>query len=381
MNVPARVVALVPLRGGSKSIPGKNIRPIAGKPLCAWTLEAACGASCIQEVWVSTDSEEIARTVRALGLPVQVLMRPAELATDTASTESVMLHFVEQVPCDVLVTLQATSALTRPEDLEAAFRLFTEGGHDSLLTGVLTKRFFWTPDGRPLNYIPRSRPRRQDFQGSVMENGAFYITRRETLLAERCRLGGRIAVHVLPEESAVEIDEPADWTVVERLLSSRRPPARGPAIRVLFCDVDGTLTDGGMYYAREGESLKRFSTRDAKGLELLRQAGIEVAIVTSEDSDIVRARCRKLGIQECHCGVSDKRSFVEQYCAKRSIPQEAAAFVGDDLNDLEALRWVGLSACPADAVPQVRLACSRVLEARGGHGAVRELCDHLLALR
>ncbi len=107
MNVPARVVALVPLRGGSKSIPGKNIRPIAGKPLCAWTLEAACGASCIQEVWVSTDSEEIARTIRALGLPVQVLMRPAELATDTASTESVMLHFVEQVPCDVLVTLQA----------------------------------------------------------------------------------------------------------------------------------------------------------------------------------------------------------------------------------------------------------------------------------
>ena len=221
-----RVVGLVPLRGGSKSIPGKNVRDLAGKPMCAWVLEEALQASCLDELYVSTDSREVAGAVRGIAPRVCVLSRPPELARDSSTTESVMLHFAELVPFDDLVTIQATSPLTRASHLDAAYALFLASGADSLLTGVRTRRFFWTEDGRPLNYDPRHRPRRQEWGGVLAENGAFYITRREVLERERCRLGGRVAVYEMEEEHAVELDEPGDWEALERVLRARPTPSR-----------------------------------------------------------------------------------------------------------------------------------------------------------
>jgi N-acylneuraminate cytidylyltransferase len=215
-------VALIPLRGGSKSIPKKNIKPLAGKPLSAWTLEAAAACAAINSVYVSTDSEEIADVVQGLGLGVKVIMRPAEYATDDASTESVMLHFMNQVDFDVLVTIQATSPLLTDRDLDQAIVQFQEQQLDSMLSAVRTKRFFWNDNATPINYDPLHRPRRQDFHGTLMENGAFYITKRKILQRHQCRLGGKIGIYEMDESTAVEIDEPEDWERVERLLLQRQ---------------------------------------------------------------------------------------------------------------------------------------------------------------
>ncbi len=214
--------ALIPLRGGSKSIPKKNIKLLAGKPLAAWTLEAAAGASQIDAVYVSTDSEEIAEVVQGLGLGAKEIFRPAEFATDEASTESVMLHFMREVQFDVLVTIQATSPLLTARDLDRALAQFHEQPLDSMLSAVRTKRFFWNDDASPINYDPLHRPRRQDFPGTLMENGAFYITRRDILERHQCRLGGKIGIYEMDESTAVEIDEPEDWVLVERLLLQRQ---------------------------------------------------------------------------------------------------------------------------------------------------------------
>lgn len=215
----AKIVALVPMRGGSKSIPRKNIKELAGKPLCFWILRAASDSRHIDEVWVSTDDAEIKNTVLSFGLPkVRVIDRPAELATDTATTESVMLHFAEHADFDVLALVQATSPATTSEDLDGAVEKFFTDGCDSLFSGVLYKRFFWTPDAKSLNYDYRARPRRQDFAGVVHENGAFYLTAREILLKNKCRLGGRIGIYLLPEERAIDIDEPSDWPKAESIL-------------------------------------------------------------------------------------------------------------------------------------------------------------------
>ncbi len=216
-----KTLSLIPLRGGSKSIPKKNIKTLAGKPLSAWTLEAAVGASVIDAVYVSTDSDEIAEVVQGLGLEVQVIHRPAEFATDEASTESVMLHFMGEVGFDRLVTIQATSPLLTSQDLDRAIAQFDEQQLDSMLSAVRTKRFFWNDDATPINYDPLRRPRRQDFNGTLMENGAFYITRRDILARHQCRLGGKIGVYEMDESMAVEIDEPEDWERVERLLLKR----------------------------------------------------------------------------------------------------------------------------------------------------------------
>ena len=220
-SIKSTVAALIPLRSGSKSIPKKNIQPIAGMPLCAWVIQAAIQARCIDAVVVSTDSEEIANVVMQISSDVVVLDRSPELATDDASTESVMLNVMDRVDFETLFTIQATSPLLTSADLESACQSFVSGDYDSMLSAVRTKRFFWADDAKPINYDPVNRPRRQEFLGTLMENGAFYITRRAILEQYKCRLGGRIGIYEMPDASAVEIDEPNDWPIVERLLLER----------------------------------------------------------------------------------------------------------------------------------------------------------------
>ncbi len=222
MKPEGKIVALVPLRGGSKSIPKKNIKMLAGKPLCAWTLEAAKNVGWIDEIYVSTDSAEIANVVSKLGLGIKIIERPAEYARDESSTESVMIHFSECVNFDWLITLQATSPLTKSEHIMEALLKVGKDGLDSLLTCVRVKRFFWTMDGIPINYDPNNRPRRQDFEGTFMENGAFYITKKETLDSTKCRLGGKIGIYEMPAETEVEIDEPEDWQKLEEMIRKQK---------------------------------------------------------------------------------------------------------------------------------------------------------------
>jgi CMP-N-acetylneuraminic acid synthetase len=217
-----KILALIPLRGGSKSIPKKNLKDIAGKPLFAWVLEAALKCSFIDSVYVSTDSVEIADMVNSLYLDANVISRPTKYASDESSTESVMLHFLSQLDFDVLITIQATSPLLTAQDLDRAVIKFKEEKLDSILSAVRTKRFFWNDDATPINYDPSNRPRRQEFRGTLMENGAFYITRREILERHQCRLGGKIDIYEMNESTAIEIDEPDDWERVERLLMKRR---------------------------------------------------------------------------------------------------------------------------------------------------------------
>jgi YrbI family 3-deoxy-D-manno-octulosonate 8-phosphate phosphatase len=150
-------------------------------------------------------------------------------------------------------------------------------------------------------------------------------------------------------------------------------------ISLFVTDVDGTLTDGGMYYTAEGEYMKRFDTRDAKGLERLRSAGVEVAVVTQEASHIVLVRMAKLGLVRVHIGEHDKLGRVRSICQEMGIGMEAVAYVGDDVNDLEVMAAVGFSFAPADAQPPVAAAATVHLSRAGGHGAVREAAEWIIA--
>ena len=245
-----RWVAFMPLRANSKSIPDKNVRRIAGRPLFVWSLEQALVSQCFDKIYVATDSSRIRRIVLdEFPSGVIVLDRSAETCTDTASTESAMLEFQQQVQFDVIALIQATSPLTRADDFRTAKQKFVTGNLDSLLTAVSSKRFFWSKAGNPLNYDPANRPRRQDFEGCLMENGAFYLTRAELLKETGGRLGGHIGIHEMNAETAVEIDEEADWIVVEQLLLREKlksNPLGSMQIKAFILDVDGTLTDGGM---------------------------------------------------------------------------------------------------------------------------------------
>lgn len=216
----SKTIALIPLRGGSKSIPDKNIKILSGKPLCQWVIEAALKSEFIEEVYISTDSLKIKETIENLKLDVKFIDRPPEFATDQSSTESVMLHFSKCVKFETLITIQATSPLLTDVDLDSAFKQFKANDFDSMLSAVKSYRFYWDSNFKPLNYNPFDRPRRQDFKGSYVENGAFYITKRDILNKYECRLGGKVGIYEMDESSFVEIDEPNDWVLVEEKLKS-----------------------------------------------------------------------------------------------------------------------------------------------------------------
>jgi N-acylneuraminate cytidylyltransferase len=150
-------------------------------------------------------------------------------------------------------------------------------------------------------------------------------------------------------------------------------------VRLLCVDVDGVLTDAGMYYGPDGEVLKKFNTRDGMGLARVREAGVAVAIVSSEDSAIVHARAAKLRIDDVFCNATDKRRVIDELSGKHGLELEQVAFVGDDLNDLSAMECVGLACAVADAAEQVQAVAHFVTRRRGGDGAVREVCELLIA--
>lgn len=376
-----KIVALVPLRGGSKSIQKKNIKIIAGKPLCAWVIEQALKVKEIDEIYVSTDDKEITEIVTSIDTRIKIVDRPAEFATDTASTESVMLHFSSIVEFDLLITIQATSPLTQASDFQKGINLIFSAQFDSILTGTRLKRFFWEKVdeiAHPINYNYKKRPRRQEFKGTLMENGAFYITKKNILTTDKCRLGGKIGFLELPKENAVEIDEPGDWDIIESLLWKNQKNNLLGQIKALVIDVDGTLTDGGMYYTKNGEFLKKFNTRDAKGLELIQKTDIEVILLTAEESDVVRARAHKLSLKNVYYGIKNKMPKLQEICETLGITLNEVAYIGDDINDLDCLLNVKFSACPSDAHPEVLKKVSYICKRNGGNGAVREICDLLL---
>jgi 3-deoxy-D-manno-octulosonate 8-phosphate phosphatase (KDO 8-P phosphatase) len=156
---------------------------------------------------------------------------------------------------------------------------------------------------------------------------------------------------------------------------------RARRVRLLCVDVDGVLTDAGMYYGANGEVLKKFNTRDGMGLARVREAGMAVALISGEDSAIVHARAAKLKIDDVFSGVSNKRATIDDLCARKNLQLEEVAFIGDDLNDLPALECVGLACAVADAAEPVLAVAHYVTRRRGGDGAVREVCEFLIAAK
>ena len=386
-------IAFIPVRCGSKSIPFKNIQLLCGKPLVYWSINALENCPSIDQIVVATDCAAIAETVLGFKFSKTVIYhRLPENATDTASTERVMLEFIAATPTlrpdDVFVLVQATSPLTEARHFEEALAQYKTQPIDSLLSCVVSKRFFWNNDGTPKNYDFKNRPRRQDFAGELMENGAFYVNTVGAIVQNKCRLSGKVGIYEMPEHTSVELDEPHDWPIVEKLMQKHLPnifqdsiDARLGNIKLFLTDVDGVLTDGSMYYAENGDEFKRFHTHDGMAFEMLRKAGIKTGIITSEQTEMVARRAVKLKADYVFQGKRNggKLAAAQEICAQENLSLAQVAYVGDDINCLELLQAVGLPACPANAVETIKsIPAILLLRKKGGEGAVRELAEIIL---
>lgn len=381
-------IAFIPVRGGSKSIPLKNIKPFCGKPLVCWNIEALEKCNEVDEVVVATDSEEIWNTVAEQGYKKTVLYRrSAENACDTATTESVMLEYINYAHLssdDIFMLVQATSPLTEAKHFSEALQMYMNGKYDSIITCVRNYRFFWNEDGTSLNYDYMNRPRRQNFSGMLMENGAFYINTVKNILQSGNRLSGKIGIYEMPEYTATEIDEPDDWIILENLMRKyvlNKQNKDFTNVKLFLTDIDGTLTDGGMYYSENGDELKKFNTRDGMGLKLLQEKGIKVGIITSENRDLNFRRAEKLNVDFFKQGVCNggKLQVAKSICQELHITLDEVAYIGDDVNCFELLSSVGVAACPCDASNEIKnIPGIRILTLKGGGGCVREFCNLII---
>lgn len=380
------VVAIIPARGGSKGVPRKNVLPVAGVPLVARAVQAALAAELIDHVYVSTDDAEIASVSAAAG--AQVIERPAAIAGDTATSESAVLHAMDEieargVPLATVAFLQATSPFIPAASLSEAVRLVRSGEYDCAFSAYETYGFLWarSADGSAVavNHEAHHRPRRQDREPHYLETGAFYVFDPAGFRAAGHRFFGRIGVVEVPEESALEIDDPMQFAMAGALAHLLERPS---AIRVeaVVTDFDGVHTDDTASVGSDGSERVTVSRTDGMGVSLLRRAGIPVLILSTETNPVVRARAEKLRVPVIH-GVDDKAAALVQWARDNRIDLSATAYLGNDVNDLEAMRLVGWPVAVSDARPEVLAAARVVLTRAGGNGAVRELADRVLASR
>lgn len=202
------ILGITPARGGSKGIPHKNIKEIAGKPLIAWTIEAARNSRLLDRYVVSTEDEEISEVVRRCG--AEVLYRPPELATDEASTLSVLHNVVEQIPCNIVVLLQATTPVRKQGLIDECIREFIDNGYDSLATGFICK------------YVEYGKNElgRQDIKGFFYDDGNVYVIKAD-LIRKGDRYGKKLGRKIISKRENIDIDDDFDFWMAEKVLSER----------------------------------------------------------------------------------------------------------------------------------------------------------------
>ncbi|APZ48119.1 cytidyltransferase [Polaribacter reichenbachii] len=376
-------VAIIPLRAGSKGIPGKNKKRILGRPMYQWCLSEAIFSN-LDEVYVFTDDLEIIDQVNKeyqWSNKVKTILRSDENASDTSSTEDAMVEFSEKIDWNYthICLLQATSPLTTATDINNVIAKFSNPEVDAALTVVNTKRFIWDKNANSINYNYSKRPRRQDFEGLRIENGAVYVCTKKQFQTSKNRLGGKIEIVEMNEDTLTEIDEVSDLIIMEKLLLNRLSVFKKELnkIKLLVLDVDGVFTPGTVGVSNDGELFKTFSLRDGMGLDLLQKSGVKVIVMTSENSKIVASRMGKLNL-ELFMGVKDKYSRLNHYLNETKINRNEVAYVGDDVNDLVNICSVGWSFTPFNAIAKVKEHSDINLINQGGDKAIREVSDFII---
>jgi N-acylneuraminate cytidylyltransferase len=382
-------VAIIPARGGSKGVPRKNIRLLGGFPLVGRTITAAQNAHSVDSVYVSTDDAEIAEVSKTYG--ATVIWRPEHLSGDEATSESALLHALEQLALEgvnpeTLVFLQCTSPFTSSDDIDAVVHALRSGNAKAALAVTEDHGFLWRiqPDGSAegVNFDhTRQRQRRQDMQPQYRETGAIYAMNTQAFVQNKTRFCGQV-VAVPLVSSPVEIDTEEDFKVAEAILrcgSGEKTTVLVPdGIRVLVTDFDGVHTDDCVYLDENGVESVRCSRSDGYGLERLRFAGIPLLILSKEANPVVTKRALKLNADVIQQS-DNKWPALKSWLTENNLTAAEMAYIGNDINDIECLKHAGWSCAPDDAHPLVKSIVDYVSTKKGGQGAIRDIADRLIA--
>lgn len=405
MNKQPEILAIVPARGNSKSIPMKNIKEFAGFPMLAFSIAAAKQSRHVTRVIVSTDNQEIAQVAREYGAEVP-FMRPDDLAQDDTLDYPVIEHTLlwlaeqEDYHPDFVIQLRPTSPIRPRSMVDDAVVLMLAHPEADCVRGVVPsaqnpyKMWFIDAQGRmkPILQVegvrePYNAPR-QDLPDTFWQTGHIDVIRAEMILKKKSLTGDVIFPLMVDPRYSVDIDTLLDWERAEANIMECMPDIVWPGevkrafpvkVTLLVMDFDGVITDDRVWVDAEGNEMVAANRGDGLGLERLRiLTDIQAMVISKENHPVVAARCKKLDIPLIQ-GVDDKPEVLEKLLKQRGVPADEVVYIGNDLNDLPCFPMVGFSAVPANALPEMKRRADLVLRKNGGFGAVRELCDILVS--
>ncbi|MFI5683648.1 cytidylyltransferase domain-containing protein [Streptomyces sp. NPDC051636] len=392
-----RVLAVIPARGGSKGVPAKNLAPVGGVPLVARAVRECRATRLVTDVVVSTDDQAIAAAAREAG--AEVVLRPAAIAGDTATSEAAVLHAMDAhealhgAAVDVVLLVQCTSPFMVREDIDGVAGAVAENGADTAVTVAPFHGFIWrdaqdgvdsTEDGGGygVNHDKSFRPRRQDRPQDLLETGAAYAMDAAGFRKHQHRFFGRTELVRTDPARVLEIDDPHDLArarALAPLFDADRPGALPTAddIDAVVLDFDGTQTDDRVLIDSEGREFVSVHRGDGLGIAALRNSGLRMLILSTEQNPVVAARARKLKLPVLH-GIDRKDLALKQWCEEQGIAPERVLYVGNDVNDLPCFALVGWPVAVASAHDVVRGAARAVTTVPGGDGAIREIAGWIL---
>jgi YrbI family 3-deoxy-D-manno-octulosonate 8-phosphate phosphatase len=401
-----RVLAVIPARGGSKGVPAKNLAPVGGVPLVARAVRECRAARYVTDVVVSTDDQAIAAAARQAG--AEVVLRPAAIAGDTATSEAAVLHAMDThealhgAPVDVVLLVQCTSPFLLREDVDGVAGAVVDQGADTAVTVAPFHGFIWrdaadeTPGapaavagadpsaagGHGVNHDKSFRPRRQDRPQDLLETGAAYAMDAAGFREHKHRFFGRTELVRTDPARVLEIDDPHDLArarALAPLFDADRPGALPTAddIDAVVLDFDGTQTDDRVLIDSDGREFVSVHRGDGLGIAALRRSGLKLLILSTEQNPVVAARARKLKLPVLH-GIDRKDLALKQWCEEQGIAPERVLYVGNDVNDLPCFALVGWPVAVASAHDVVRGAARAVTTLPGGDGAIREIAGWIL---
>ncbi|ATP43820.1 3-deoxy-manno-octulosonate cytidylyltransferase [Pseudomonas putida] len=398
-----RVAIVIPARYGSTRLPGKPLADIAGKPMVQHVYERALQVSNVDIVIIATDDDRVATAVRAFG--GKCVMTSSEHPSGTDRLAEVM----SQVDADIYINLQGDEPLVRPADIQTLANGMLADSNVNIGTlchpidsheakNPNTVKIVLAENTNALYFSRSPIPYPRDNEvASYLKHVGVYAYRREVLAQyatlpqamieqaeklEQLRLlsaGYCIRAYTI-EATGPGVDTPECLERVRAIVAGHTATnkPRLADIKLVITDVDGVLTDGGIYYDANGECVKRFHVRDGMGMRLLEENGVKVAVLSGRDSATLRKRVSDLGINLCQFGVKDKKAACEQLMAAAGVTPGQTACIGDDCIDLPAFEACRMSFAVGDAPVYVKNAATHTLSTPGGKGAFRELADAIL---
>lgn len=395
------VLAIVPARGGSKSIPHKNAKLFLGHPLLAYSIAAGLQAKSVSRVIVSTDDEALAGIARQYGAEAPFL-RPGQYAQDDTPDLPVFQHTLrwlvenEKYRPDIVVQLRPTSPL-RPRGLvDGAVETLIKNKSADSVRGVVpagqNPHKMWTMSSggelQPLLTVkglsePYNAPR-QGLSQTYWQTGHIDAIRSATIMKKESMSGESIWPALIDPQYSADIDTLNDWRRAEWLAAEldivrpgKSPRSLPEKIKLLVMDFDGVLTDNRVWNNEEGKEQVAANRSDGLGIEMLLKAGVKAVVISMEENPVVARRCEKMGIPYKK-GIENKGPALQAVLAEHGVSAGETIFLGNDTNDLPCFPLVACGIAVADAHPEVLRQADLVLSRRGGQGAVRELCDLIL---